>query len=207
MKMTMRHGIVVSTVAILVGYYFNSQYSPDQRFTLFFLNKTVANLAIVLIAISYLLGSLCILIPGFARYLSYRRHFGVAGFLAVVVHIILAFLQWNARFPFSWYVGHKYGVTAAIGATLIFTALALTSHNRLIKDLGSKRWKFVQRLGYLALILGLFHVYIAAGNRWQQWLAGEVDMPNSVVAFGAGVLILIVRLLALLHGSFSKRKR
>lgn len=206
MKQTIIHSIFVSIVAILVGYYFNSHYSADQRFTLFFLNKTIANVAVVLIAISYLLGPMCIVIPKLARYLSFRRHFGVAGFLAVVGHMILSILQWNGRFPFGWYVDHKYGVTAAVGATLIFTALALTSHNRLIKDLGSKRWKFIQRLGYIALILSILHIYIASGNRWNQWLSGEVGMPNSVIAASIGVFVLLLRLLALLYDKVFKKR-
>lgn len=206
-KQTLRHDVVVFIIALIVAYLFNSQYSADQRFTRFFLNKTVANLAVVLIGISYLLGPLCIFIPKLARHLSFRRYFGVAGFLAVIAHIILSVLQWNTRFTFSWYVDHKYGVTAAVGATLIFTALALTSHNRLIKDLGSKRWKWLQRMGYIAVMLALIHIYIASSPRWFQWFDGKVAMPNSFVTFVVGCTVVFTRLLALLHTLYLIEKK
>jgi DMSO/TMAO reductase YedYZ heme-binding membrane subunit len=181
---------------IVIAGYFALQFDAEERFTYFFLNKAVAETAVVFISLSYLLGPVCLLYSKLSRFLIYRRFFGVTGFLFVVGHIVLSLLQWTGRFPWSWYVDRKVGVTGAILATLIFAALALTSKNSIIAAMSSKRWKALQRTGYIALLLTLLHIYFASSRRWGMWWAGEVDMPSSFVVFCVGVSAVIARILA-----------
>jgi sulfoxide reductase heme-binding subunit YedZ len=205
MRQTIKHSFIVLLVGLVVLFLFSLRYSADQRFTLFFLNKEAANTAVILISVSYLLGPLCILVPKLARHLGYRRYFGVFGYTALVLHVLFSYIQRSGRFPFAWYLDHRIGVTAAVAAFYIFSILAFVSHNTLIKEVGSKRWKFIQRMGYIALILGLFHIYVTSSGRWSQWLQGEVSMPNSIVVFSVGIIVFVVRFLAFLHDSLSKK--
>lgn len=183
---------------LLIFGYFSYQFDAEERFSLFFLNKTVAETAVVLISLSYLLGPVCLLSAKLAKFLGYRRFFGIAGFAFVVIHIILSLFQWTGRFPWSWYVDRKIGITAAVVATFIFAALALTSKNSIIAAMHSSRWKALQRTGYIALLLTLLHIYFASSRRWGQWWAGDVDMPSSFVVFCVGVSAVVARILALI---------
>jgi len=172
------------------------RYSPDQRFTLFFLNKACADSAIIFIGISFLLGPLCKILPFLGKYISLRRYFGLIGFGAVVVHIVLSLVQFTSRFPITWYIEHVWGVIAAVIATGIFFVLAITSSKKAFMSLGAKKWKTVQRIGYLALILALVHITVAAFSRWQQFFAGKVDMPNSFAVVVFGSIVIIARIAA-----------
>jgi DMSO/TMAO reductase YedYZ heme-binding membrane subunit len=206
-KQTGIRTMVTLVWALVISGYFVSQFDPEQRFTIFFLNKAAAETAVVLIALSYLLGPLCLLSKKFARFLAYRRYFGLAGFFAVITHILLSFLQVSDRFPWTWYLDRKVGVTGAVVATFIFSALALTSKNSIISAMNSKRWKTVQRTGYIAILLVLLHIYYASSRRWGQWWMGEVDMPSSFVVFCVGITVIVIRILAFFVDSFHPRTK
>ncbi|OGG12927.1 hypothetical protein A2773_01830 [Candidatus Gottesmanbacteria bacterium RIFCSPHIGHO2_01_FULL_39_10] len=188
---------VVAAVGILIFGYFVSRFSPDQRFTLFFVNKAFGETAVVFIGISFLLGPLCKIIPLLSQHLYFRRYFGLAGFGLVLVHVVFSLLQLTSRFPIKWYIDHIWGVLAAIIATVIFSVLAYTSSNAAIKRFGGHEWKTIQRLGYLALGFALLHIAVAAWPRWNMWWAGEVSMPSSLVVFAFGVIVLLARVVAL----------
>src|SRR5690606_30475603 len=153
------------------------------RFGLFFLNKAIGETAVVIICLSFLLGPLAIILPFLRKRLYIRHHLGLTGFSLVLFHIIISLLQFTDRFSFDWYIHHAYGVLAAIGATLIFLVLAITSSEKAYKALGGKTWKTVQRVGYIALTLTGIHIAVAATDRWTLWLRGEVEMPSSVIVF------------------------
>lgn len=196
MHVTVRGWSIAAVLGIVAFAYFLTKYNPEQRFTLFFINKGIANTALFLIALSFLYGPLCKIIPFLSHHIYARRYIGIAGFFAAVLHLTLSLLQFTDRFPIQWYFDHIIGVLAAIIATGIFTVLAVTSTSKYVAKLGSSKWKTVQRTGYIALVLVLIHIYYAAGPRWQMWLQGEVSMPNSVLMFSFGILVLIVRIIA-----------
>ncbi len=188
---------VVAAVGILIFGYFITRFSPDQRFTLFFVNKAFGETAVVLIGISFLLGPSCKIIPLLAQHLYFRSSFGLFGFGLVLVHIVLSLLQFTSRFPVKWYLDHIWGVIAAIAATIVFSILAATSSNAAIKRFGGREWKTIQRLGYIALVLALFHIAVAGWARWNMWWSGEVSIPSSFVVFAFGIIVLLARVAAL----------
>lgn len=187
---------VLTAASILIFIFF--QYSAEQRFTLFFINKAIAETSIILIGLSYLIGPLCKIIPGLHKHILIRKYFGLIGFGGVVVHIVTSLLQYSGRINLEWYYDHLLGVIAAVIAIIIFVRLALTSTDKAYLALGKDKWKSIQRTGYIALILSLIHVSIASFSRWQMWWNNEVPMSLSLKAFVFISLILIIRVIAFL---------
>lgn len=192
-----RHIVITALWVLVIFLLLLYQFPADRRFTLFFINKTAAQTAVVLVGLSFLLGPLCKIFHFLSHHLRYRKYFGLAGFAAIIVHVILSLAQYNDRFPLAWYREHALGIAFAITAVVIFLILAITSTNRSIHWLGGNQWKMVQRTGYIGLLYTLIHMYVVANSRWQQWMEGKVDMPTSVLIFAFGVLVIVARLIAL----------
>lgn len=171
------------------------QFSPEQRFTLFFINKALAATAVSLISLSYFMGPLVKMIPFLRFQLLLRKYFGILGFFAVLLHIVTSLLQFTNRIPFKWYVDHVWGLLAAIVASLIFLGLYWVSNDHAYVQLGQTKWKSIQRLGYIALLFTLLHIWFAASPRWQMYLRGEVDMPLSLKMFVTILAVMVIRLL------------
>lgn len=209
-RQTIQRSLITFLWSAIIFGYFSWQFDAERRFTYFFINKAVAESAIFLIAVSYFIGPLCRLFPKLARQLAYRKFFGLAGFSAVVFHIVFSLLQWTDRFGWLWYVDHAWGVSAAIIATFIFSVLAATSTTHAIVSLGSKRWKTVQRFGYTALLLASIHVAVASWDRWNAWWDGDVAMPSSFVVFIVIYLVFALRFAAyitdVLYPRFPQKK-
>lgn len=199
--------LITVVLGLIIFFFLILQFPQDRRLTLFFINKSIAQTAVILIATSYLLGPLCAVLPFLKKFIHFRKYFGLVGFASVLIHITTSLLQFSDRFPLSWYVEHIFGVSAAIVAILIFSVLAITSNRKSIEKLGGQRWKFIQRTGYIALLLALYHIYVATGPRWQMWLKGEVDMPTSFMVFSLGVIVILVRLLDLAVDAFNKKQK
>lgn len=200
-----------TTVATLWGLLFFSitlyQFPSAQRFTIFFINKALAQTAVILLGLSFLLGPLCKILPFLARHINYRRYFGLVGFGTALLHIVTSLLQINTRFPLDWYFKNLWAIIPVILAILIFLTLALTSTKKVIKNLGVEKWKFIQRTGYFALFLSLIHIYLVANPRWQQWFEGKVNMPTSFLIFIFGIMVILARILALIVDKVSARAK
>ena len=205
-RFELRKILITLVWVVTVFFLFSLRFPQQTRFTTFFVNKTLAETAFTLICLSYLLGPLCKLLPFLGRFIHYRKQFGLAGFSILLAHIGASLLQINDRFKISWYVDHAAGMIAAILATLIFLTIALVSNKSAIQKLGGKKWKMVQRLGYVAIVLTLIHIGVVSWDRWGLWLSGKVAMPNSFLMFVLGVATLLARFLTLFTNKNSTLK-
>ncbi|RJR14855.1 hypothetical protein C4579_03600 [Candidatus Microgenomates bacterium] len=196
---------IVSSLGILL--YFVFEFSPEQRWTVFFLNKALAEAGMVVLGLSFLLGPISRLFAPLRKHLVLRRYFGLAGFILIVIHVGTSLMQYMGRFPLTWYQEHLWGFLAGVAGLAIFLILALTSSAGAIQKYGFPKWKTIQRFGYLALILALVHIAVAAQSRWQQWLAGTVDMPSSFVVFAFGVIVLVARFVTIFFPAPKKAKK
>jgi sulfoxide reductase heme-binding subunit YedZ len=57
-------------------------------------------------------------------------------------------------------IGKRPFITLGMATFLILLPLALTSHNRVIRWMGGRRWARLHRLAYLAGALGVAHYYL-----------------------------------------------
>jgi ferredoxin-NADP reductase/DMSO/TMAO reductase YedYZ heme-binding membrane subunit len=91
-----------------------------------------------------------------------RRVMGLYAFFHALVHFGLFYLfdrNGNLRDVLSEIAMRRYLLVGIVGL-LVMVPLAVTSTNRMIQRLGTKRWKRLHRLAYLAAAAGALHYYM-----------------------------------------------
>lgn len=171
------------------------------------LNKTTADTAALLVALSMIFSSLGYFFNFADRLAIYRKHLGMIGFGFAVWHLLLS---WSALLNLfkveTWESGKMWPMLTGFLAFSIFTVMALISNQLSTRLLGSKLWKGILRFGFLALILVMLHVFFLKSARWLTWYQEGMQGPPAlsllVVIFTAMVLILRLAL----WFSLSKRR-
>src|SRR3989344_2183662 len=160
-----------------------------QPASLNFINAIVAFSAVIIIGFSFVLGPLSNFIKFFAKYESYRKTFGLIGYALAGLHIVLVvplLLQEAGEGTVAMIVS----VAVAAVAFMIFTLMALTSTGKWMATLGYENWKSLQRTGYIAIVLVMFHVALLdSGAFIFKRITGQI-------AIGFILLILLLRGLA-----------
>lgn len=101
----------------------------------------------------------------------HRRYIGVSACIYGLIHFSCHVLyqgDWDDLLqsftkPFTWF--------GLIGLTIL-VILAATSNNWSVRRLGSKRWKWLHRLAYVAAAVLIYHQSIAGKGHWyiSRWL-------------------------------------
>lgn len=112
---------------------------------------------------------------------KYRRRLGVASFWFTLGHGYLLVLQINFDFfDIETYSQYYTGVLSFV----IFTLLAITSNDWSVKNLGSKNWKKLHQLTYLAIFLLLLHIWSNMSGDWSFLTpVGLLGMTGILVLF------------------------
>ena len=106
--------------------------------------------------------------PSMARHWRFRRYAGVAGFVFITAHVLTVL-----QFLFQFHLGSVFYSLNPIANPLLFgvisfplfMVMALTSTDWAVQKLGSRVWKNIHRLVYVAFIASIFHfllTYIGA---------------------------------------------
>lgn len=176
---------------------------PWDNFPLYILNKAVSLAAVFLIAMSYEFGPLARFLPRvFVPLLPARKYLGLLGFGLAAVHAVMSLLLFSpAYYPKFFSDGGKLNLTGELSmlfgilAFFIFFAVALASIPSIGAALDERKWKAVQRAGYLALALVLLHVFVMGIEGWLKpsgWPGGL--LPISLVASVVIAFTLLVRI-------------
>ena len=143
-----------------------------------------------LIAIAYLIGSLAYFWPQTWESKEHlRKYYGLFGFYLILMHS-------------AWGVLLKVRLTEApfifgILGLLIFTIVAVVSLELVAQKMKPSWWLFLQRLGYLALILGTIHFTLLKLKGWMAYNNWPYFMPPlSLLLFIFIAFVLIMRLSA-----------
>ncbi|MAF14105.1 MAG: hypothetical protein CMI53_04420 [Parcubacteria group bacterium] len=177
-------------------------------YDLYIANKVFATTALVLMGLSMALSGLCYFWDFVDTKIIYRKHLGVIGFGYAVLHIIvtLFFLPNKFAQP-EWIIDHPVSAIVATLALLIFIGMVAISNRHAVVELGSKRWRALMRVGYVAFALVIVHFALLKYNGWIKWIDTHEPFlpPLSLleVIFGVGVIILR---LALWVSVLSKKK-
>lgn len=176
---------------------------PDEF--LFIANKALALAATLTIGLSFLLGPLARFFPrAFVSRLHLRKSLGLYGFALASVHAVLSLvLLTPARYPKFFdasgavnLIGEGVFLSGAL-TFLIFTLVALASVPRIAARMDGKRWKSIQRLGYLAYFFVLLHVVIMGFSGWLQASSYRFGLISiSLIAALAIILVFLMRALA-----------
>jgi len=136
--------------------------------------RALGTLAIILLTFILCIGPLARMTDLFAPFLYNRRHLGVAVFLIALAHGTLATLFYGgfgSKNPIAAILADKGGFNSisafpfeilGLAALLILFAMAATSHDFWLANLGTRTWKTLHMLVYLAYTLVAAHVALGA---------------------------------------------
>jgi sulfoxide reductase heme-binding subunit YedZ len=91
-----------------------------------------------------------------------RRMLGLFSFFYATLHL-LTYVWFDKAFHGQAIladVGKRPFITVGMASFLLLVPLALTSHNRVIRWLGGRRWNLLHRLTYVAALGGTLHFYM-----------------------------------------------
>lgn len=178
-----------SLLYAILRYHLAGDVSWD-HFPLFILNKAASLAAVIFIACSYLIGPVIRWHNRDPRKLVIIKFCGLMGFSLAVIHACCsACLLTPAYFPKYFSADGRMNVTGELAMVLGIIALwaltmpAITTLPRMAQEIGGKRWKRNQRMGYLSLALAVAHLVVLGWNGWMapsRWPSGL--LPISLVA-------------------------
>lgn len=144
------------------------------------LNKSFADTSIYLIGFSMALASVCYFWNVFDRFIVYRKHLGMLGFIFGLVHVYLSFGALQRLFIVqTWQKGAMWpSLTGAI-ALVIFSVMASVSPSVVAQKLGGKIWRSILQLGHLGVLLIWFHVYFLKFGYILKWYNEGMKTPPS----------------------------
>lgn len=162
-----------------VTYVYNSQVTIETLII-----RSFGSLALLMLHIILIIGPLCRLSSRFLPLLYNRRHLGVSMFMAALIHGVFSLIQFHSlgntnmlyslltsnlnylnlyEFPFQ---------VLGFFALIVLFAMAATSHDFWLHNLGAKTWKRLHMLVYVAFALIMAHVIL--GNLQDEATTGSV---------------------------------
>ncbi|TSC75874.1 MAG: hypothetical protein G01um101430_44 [Parcubacteria group bacterium Gr01-1014_30] len=149
-----------------------------------------------LIAMAYLFGSMAHFWPEtWEAKKGLRKYYGLFGFYLIVLHSTWGFLYLYPSFVDLPFI-------LGILAFLVFSVVAFASLSFVAERMATSVWLFVQRLGYLALLLATVHFALL---KWRGWLAFSswpyFLPPLSLLLFIFVTFVFIMRILTWIQGS------
>ncbi|MBI2045417.1 ferric reductase-like transmembrane domain-containing protein [Candidatus Pacearchaeota archaeon] len=174
-------------------------FLPNEISFLFLANKAFAISSIFLIGISFLIGPLAKFFDYFKNKIRYRKEIGVMGFLFALVHAIISLFFLGDNFPKEWFIENQISVIFGVASLAILMLVTCVSNNFSIVKLGYKKWIFIQRLAYLALILAAVHFIILKFSGWKEWIntLNPVYPPGTLIAIIFIIIVLLIRMIVL----------
>ncbi len=187
------HLIALIIFLVIIGFYFFTQEGNQLKI----LNKASGYAGVLLGSIVFMLGPLSRFYPKtFAQDLKFRKPLGLWAFVFILIHFLIS-MELYYKWSFSAFLNfdNLLGITftAALISFVILALMSLTSTSKAVKTLGYKNWKFLQRTGYIALLLGAVHYSLIPGNVFFNSVHG---MLLSLIV----VLALILKVYSLFRG-------
>lgn len=193
--------VFIATMLYAIVRYNVVRSVPIDNIPLYIFNKAIALSATILIGLSFILGPLARFWPNqIVPHLYLRKHLGVFGFAIAAVHAVISlilltpayyprFFNTDGKLNFMGESSMLFGVLAFI----IFAVVSVTSLPEVEKNMDQAKWKFIQRLGYLAYVFVLAHVGIMGYRGWfrpESWQYGLASISLISVLFIVFVLIM-----------------
>ncbi len=223
LKHPLLSAFIISFFVILAFFVFYSGYSKEKRafdfsllskiisfqdplFSSKEINKLVALAGLTLLSFAFLPGPISRIFPKLSFLLVLRKPIGLIGFLLIFIHYYISFHGY-------YYKGNLYNalfnnpkVIAFIAASIsffIFFLMAITSTKKAVEILTYKRWKLLQRTGYIALLLAVIHFVVIETKPDK----GLDIRPFGYVALIIPILTIILRVYVHMKGLGKERKR
>jgi len=207
-KVTSIWATVLFTLALLYAVFRYNVVKgvPWTDLPLFINNKAIALASVIFIAIAIILGPISQWWPKKAPKLyPLRETFGLLGFGFAIIHSFISLLLFSPEYYPKFFeaagglnlVGELSMLFGVLGL-FIFSIVAITSLPSVKNSVTYEKWKTAQRLGYLAFVFVLLHVFVMGFAGWMtpsHWPGGLV--PVSLLAFIIILLALLVRIISI----------
>ncbi len=149
-------------------------------------NRAFAWTSIILIGLSFALSGICYFWDFADKYIVYRKHIGIVGFLAALLHGLISYLSLSSkvRDPLATLAAGSsfYPTLFGMLALFIFAIMIVASNQFVIHELGPKKWRLVLRFGYVGFIFAIVHFVLLELDAWNEWIL--------LFLFGLAVIIL-----------------
>ena len=137
------------------------------------INRALANASFIMIGLSYVIGPLAIDHRWFASKLYYRKHLGVLGLFAGILHTIISLRIFSLSGLLKDFDALFFGTLSLV----IFSILLIISDKRILKRLGPQTWRRLQSWGYYGLLFAMVQVFIKSWKKWSWWLQNPLSLP------------------------------
>jgi DMSO/TMAO reductase YedYZ heme-binding membrane subunit len=182
-------------------------------FALRTVNLAVGYVSYVLVLLSMGMSSICYFWDFADRFMIYRKHLGIVGFVYAGFHFFLSLLLINQFVGFGrFFATDSNWIPFATGtlAFCILLFLTIISHGYAVRHLGGKLWRALLRMGYAAVVLSIIHIGARQYPQWFAWVAGESESllpPLSLPTFALTCVILAWRLMMEYHLRLVAKKK
>ncbi len=204
-----------SVVYSIVRYHFAGDVEW-RHFPLFILNKATSLAAVVFVACSYLIGKVIRWHDDdLALRLVVIKFCGLVGFFMAGVHALFSVCLITPAYFAKYFddagqLNLQGELAMSVGVVALFFLMspAITTLPMMAKALGGWRWKRTQRVGYLALILVVVHLFVLGLKGWLtpgKWTAGLP--PISLLACLVALVPLVVKRKLVLARERRERER
>lgn len=117
---------------------------------------------LLLICVSLIIGPIVLFFPKWAEIIEPRRAVGLSGFVFILAHAVLVNYLYFDFDP--GFIAGQFNLIFGSMALIVLLPVAISSIDRAISLLGSKKWKTVQRLTYIGFILALIHFVLTSNT-------------------------------------------
>ena len=179
------HTVWVSVLVFVCCYWYLSLTEPGSLAVT--ANKALADGAMILIGLSFMLSGLCYFWDLFDTKIVYRKYIGLAGFAFALGHAVMSLVfylylkprgyetspifildyQWDFG---SFLISNLYAFASALVALIIFSMMAAISNRYAVSELGGLWWRRLLQLGYLGYIFATLHFLIKNMPEWRAML-------------------------------------
>ena len=173
-----------------------------RHFPLFIFNKTVAMSAVLFVGLSYLIG------PVIKRFDEDKRlrlvvikFCGLMGFFLAVIHAFFSVILLTPAYFAKYFDAQlqlnlqgELGMCLGVLGLFMLLAPALATLPMMPRELGGKRWKRAQRMGYISLLFVIGHLVVLgifgwlAPSHWPWYIP-----PISLVTVLAAIIPVFVK--------------
>jgi DMSO/TMAO reductase YedYZ heme-binding membrane subunit len=175
------------------GYFFDAPTGVDM---LYVPNKVIVGVGTMMLAFTFLIGSLTRYFDRMSNWLSYRKEIGIVGGFLIFAHVIISYFFLPLKFPHSKLDLDSPEFAAGVIGVFLLVFLFIISFKKAVDLLGGNLWWFLQRWGLrLVILLTLIHVYIMKWSSWIKWLKQGGGAPTAELANpwmpGLGILVML----------------
>jgi DMSO/TMAO reductase YedYZ heme-binding membrane subunit len=174
------------------GYLFDAPPTAD---VLYVPNKVIVGAGTVMLAFTFLIGSIVRYFERMSNWLGYRKEIGIVSGFLIFAHVIISYFFLPLKFPHSKLDLDSPEFAAGVIGIFLLVFLFIISFKKAVDLLGGNFWWFLQRWGLrLVILLTLIHVYIMKWSGWMKWIkqggAPTAELANPWLP-GLGILVML----------------